>query len=723
MGYLKDFLAQINKRNFHKFLVLWEEYSRSDEVDTEEFAQLLKAIKSSEMASHFGQIVETALPLWKIIQDKDEAYEILRLLIDLQSTNSPALAELTFELLESTHGNDPKYNERIRLAGLRSKDNFQGAISKYDLLAHMKKNNIVFHTGGWGTGEIVDVSTIREHLVIDFENVSGCKDLSFANAFKVLVPLPKTHFLARRFADPDQLEKEGKKDPIALVKLLLHDLGPKTASEIKEELCELVIPEEDWAKWWQGARAKIKKDPIIESPDSLREPFYLRKAELTTEERLKSAMHNKTDINQITQATYNFVRDTPNALKNPSTREILQERLIQQLSEPEISDDQRLQILLLLEHFFGYETASQEITAIIRQQKNIEEIIHSIDIVAFKKQALLAIKEHRPDWLTLFLNLLFLLPQAQLRDYIVRELNSFEEGRTQLEKSLKKLCNAPVLHPDLFIWYFQKIVSDEESGIPFETQEGCNQFFESFLILLHALESRPEHRDLLKKMYNILCNKRYALVRKLLQGTTLEFTKELLLLASKCQTLSSHDLKILQSLSEVVHPSLAAPKKKRGDKDEDSGEIWTTEEGYFKVQDRIRQIGTVEMVENAREIEAARALGDLRENSEFKFAQERRARLQSELTTLSSELNRARIITPDDIHPQEAGIGNIVDVVDEKGNRIAYTILGPWDADPEKNILSFNSKLALSMTGKKIGEKFTFRDEKLQIASLESYIK
>ena len=44
------------------------------------------------------------------------------------------------------------------------------------------------------------------------------------------------------------------------------------------------------------------------------------------------------------------------------------------------------------------------------------------------------------------------------------------------------------------------------------------------------------------------------------------------------------------------------------------------------------------MVENAREIEAARALGDLRENSEFKFAQERRARLQSELKTLSSTI-------------------------------------------------------------------------------------
>ena len=53
---------------------------------------------------------------------------------------------------------------------------------------------------------------------------------------------------------------EGKDDPDVLIRVLLKDLGPKTAQEIKDELCELVIPEKDWSKWWQAARAKIKKD-------------------------------------------------------------------------------------------------------------------------------------------------------------------------------------------------------------------------------------------------------------------------------------------------------------------------------------------------------------------------------------------------------------------------------------------------------------------------------
>lgn len=723
MSYLKEFLTQINLRDFHKFLVLWEEYCNSDFVETEEFSQLLKAIKTSDMSRHFGQIVETAIPLWRTIQDKKESYEILRLLIDLQTTNSPALADLALEALKSTYGDDPKFNERLRHTGLRTKENFQGALSKYDLLAHMAKSNIVFHTGGWGTGEIVDVSLVREQLVIEFENVGGRKDISFTNAFKVLIPLPQTHFLAKRFSDPDLLEKEGREDPIALIKLLLHDLGPKTAVEIKDELCDLVIPEADWTKWWQGTRAKIKKSAIIESPDGIKEPFYLRKAEWTPEERLQSVMRNKTDINQIIQTIYNFVRDTPNALKNETTKHSLQEQLRELLKTSGTTEDQQLQIYLLLEQFFDEKSANDHIAKIVQQQKNIEQIIQSIDIIAFKKRALVAIKDNRSDWSTLFNTLLFIVSQAQLRDYMLKELNGHANGRALLEAKLQELLIHPARYPDMFVWYFQKLVGDEELNIPFQNSEGRNQFFETFFILFSALEGQPEHRDLLKKMYNMLSNNRYALVRQLLQGTTLDFAKEFLLVASKCQTLTGHDMKILQSLTEVVHPSLASPKKKKGSSDEENEEIWTTEEGYFKIQEKIRQIGTVEMVENAREIEAARALGDLRENSEFKFAQERRARLQAELKTLSEQLNRARIITPEDVPSHEVGIATIVKVLDSKKEPSAYTILGPWDADPEKNILSFNSKLAQSMFGKKIGDTFDFRDETFHIAGLGNFFK
>ena len=197
--------------------------------------------------------------------------------------------------------------------------------------------------------------------------------------------------------------------------------------------------------------------------------------------------------------------------------------------------------------------------------------------------------------------------------------------------------------------------------------------------------------------------------------------KEYLLLATKCETLTDHDIKILHSLAEVVHPSLARLRKEKAANVLDENVIWTTQAGYQKTQQRIQQIATVETVHNAKEIEAARALGDLRENAEFKAALERRDRLQGELKFLSEEINRARILSPEDVSTDEVSVGSIVHCKDSKGEHLRFTLLGPWDADPENRVLSFQSKLAQAMKGRSIGEKFEFQGEMFTIADIDNY--
>ncbi|MGZ3732335.1 MAG: GreA/GreB family elongation factor, partial [Parachlamydiaceae bacterium] len=204
----------------------------------------------------------------------------------------------------------------------------------------------------------------------------------------------------------------------------------------------------------------------------------------------------------------------------------------------------------------------------------------------------------------------------------------------------------------------------------------------------------------------------------ILEGSSLPFAEEFLLLASKTQTFTESEQKILRSLAAVVHPSLG--KKSTKHPHFDSHVIWTTEGGFFRIQERVREIGTTEIVANAREIEAARALGDLRENSEYKFALEKRSRLQSELKALSEQLGRARIITKVDVSADEVSIGSIVELIDSKNNPLKYTILGPWDADPDQNILSLQSKFVQTMLGCKKDDKFNFRDEEYQVVSLKT---
>lgn len=719
MSYLEEIKSQINHRDFSKLLILWEEYCANDTVDVEEYKEILSAIKASDLSIPFGKYVEQGLTIWNLIENPVDSYEVLQLLIDLQTTNTPIFADIAIDAIQKKHPNDPHFNERIRLVGLRTKQSFQNAISNYELLHHMKQGNYVFHTGGWDAGEIAEVSPVREQLAVEFEFVAGHKHFTYTNAFKTLIPLHNTHFLARRFANPDLLEQQARENPNEIIHTLLRDLGPKTAAEIKDELCELVIPEKDWTKWWQWCRTKLKKDPLIETPGSIKQPFRLRKAELTEKDMLQQALQQTVTANEIILQCYNLVRDIPAVLKNPDVNKMLRQAMLGLLDTKDVTPSTAIQVSIFFENTFNETLEGRSVASLIQGNTNLPALIDGIEILAYKKRVLIAIREHRPDWTPLFLEFFNNLTNAPLRDYVLKELNE-GEAKPLLSDAINELLQTPTKNPELFVWYFQKIVGKESPDLPFSDKESQEVFFESFLILYNSIELKNDYRELLKKMYAILSGQRFAVVRQLLEGTSLEFVKEYLLLVSKCQTLSDHDVKILRSLAEVVHPSLIVRKKTKNQTLTDGHIIWTTDEGYQRTKNRLQTIGTVEIIENAREIETARAHGDLRENSEFKFALERRAHLQGQLKFLSEQLNRARIITKEDVNPHEVSIGTIATLQINGKGEMTYTILGPWDADPEKGILSFQSQLAQTLIGMKKGDAIRFREEEITLVDIKT---
>lgn len=718
MSYLKDFQAQITNHDYPALLRLWEEYCASDEIDPTELKQILSSIKASEMAESFGRHVDKAIALWEKLPPSLDSDAVVKSIIDLQTTNTPQMAELAIAFLNKKYENDKHYNEKLRLVGLRNKERFQGAISNFELLSHISPGKFVFHTGGWGIGEVFDVSLIREQLTLEFDYVPGKKEMSFETAFKMLIPVPEEHFLALRFGNPDLLEQKAKEDPVEVIRMLLKDLGPKTALEIKDELCELVIPTKEWQKWWQNARAKIKKDTLIESPEDLSNPFRLRGAEVTHEERLQAALESKPDAATLIQMIYSFTKDFPEILKNLQFKSELATRLKEMLSFQEVTEIEQIQIHFFLQDFSG-EREYPPVVELITTIKQIDEALAQISLQSFKKRMLIEIRKTRPDWKEIFSSLFFKVEHNSLRDYILNELIAGEGKQIALDK-LKELYTYPGRFPEAFLWYFQKIIAG--LPLPFGDQEGKNQFFESFLVLLSLLEQKEQSRDLIKKMHSILSGDRYAMVRQIMQGASVDACKEFLLLATKCHSLSDHDIKILHSLAEVVHPSLGKMRRKNEPQTSDAQVIWTSQEGYQKLQKRIQQIATVETVENAKEIEIARAHGDLRENAEFKAALEKRERLQSELKQLSDQLNRCRVITREDISTDVVGVGTIVKCSTKDGQQVTYTLLGPWDADLDRNVISFQSKLAQTMNGLTIGKHFQFQGEDYTITGIKSYL-
>lgn len=715
--YVEEFRTQIAARNDSKLLQLWHEYCQGDLIDGQEIIDILQLIKQSDFVKGFGPYIEAALPLALLIEDKSMQLEALRLIFDIQSTNSEALYHTAMDVLNTYFSSDPTFAEKIRLVGMRARDNFQGAVSNFILLTHIQKGNFVLHTAGWGVGEIIDFSTLREQIAIEFENLQGGKkEISFKNAFKTLLPIEKNHILARRFANPDLLEKETREQPVEIIRRLLEDLGPKTATEIKDILIDLVIPEEDYSKWWQHARAKIKKDSLIESPDNPKQSFHLRKGQVSLEERMSKAFFGKKSFSDILQTANSFIREFPEVLKNEKHKEELASKVKELLLVPNPPQAELLQALLFLDQFLGISDQQDVLKNLILTLTDINEVIKRIDILSLKKRVLVAIRSLRSDWNDVFFRLLFVIEPNQLRDYLLKELTDATPAE-KISNKIKELIEHPKQHPEALFWYFQKVLDGEEKH--FQDIQNKTLFFEALLILFSFLDYKPEYRDLLKKIYAVFTNNRFEVVRFLFKAAPIDFVQEFLLLSSKCQGFSTHDQKILKSLAEVAHPQLSQETKTSLD----PNTIWTTSEGYAKTHDRIKHIGTIEIVDNAREIETARAHGDLRENAEYKSALERRSRLQSELKLLSEQFRHARIITKNDIHTDFVSIGTKVTVANQKGQEQSYTILGIWDANPNESILSTQSKLAQAMMEKKVGESFSFKDEEFKVIAITSFLE
>ncbi|PCI94357.1 transcript cleavage factor [Candidatus Aerophobetes bacterium] len=718
MQYFKQFHQNLVNRDYSSFLSLWDEYCSGDELDEDEMIKVLEDVKASEFCDSFGRYVDKALPLWKTLGENPKAHAIFKLIIDLQTSNEEDLGIMTYEYVKKKFEKANNFEHMLKLVGLRNMRNFQGSVSNMELLCHMHKGNFVFHTGGWGVGEIMDISFLREQMSLEFDYVSGRKDLSFQNAFKNLLPISKEHFLARRFGDPDGLETFARENPTEVIKTLLKDLGPRSAAEIKEELSELVIPSGEWTKWWQSTRSKIKKDTSIEVPTNLRDPFKLRDVEIGHEERLQRALDKKPDLNALIQLVYSFLRDFPTTLKNEDFKASLQGKLTEALSLENLTDAQELQLRFFLEDL-SPQKDHKEIEQIIKNFSSIDSVINNILVIAFKKRSLVQVRKIREDWMNVFFDLLWKVDQNPLRDYLFTELLAAGKEEDVMTK-LQTLLEHPGRYPQSLLWYFKKLMS--KAKIPMADQKGKSKFFEAFLILLSILDrSGPSNRDVVKKMLSFITNGRYAIVRKIFQNASIEEVQEFLLLATKCHCFTDHDIKIFHSLGEVVHPSLSKMRKKYSAEEEEEEVIWTTEKGLQKVKSRIEEIATVETVENAKEIEVARALGDLRENAEFKSALERRDRLQGELKSLSELVNKAQVILKENISTETVGIGVVVECEDPKGSSTAYTLLGPWDANTDENILSFQSKLAQDITGLKVGDSFKVHNTEYKIKKLKNY--
>src|SRR5262245_57639897 len=91
MAYVEEFRKLLAARDFAKLMQLWHEYCQGDLPDGQEIIEILQLVKQSDFAKPFGQYIEAVLPLTLLVEQEEDKLEALKLIFDLQSTNSEAL--------------------------------------------------------------------------------------------------------------------------------------------------------------------------------------------------------------------------------------------------------------------------------------------------------------------------------------------------------------------------------------------------------------------------------------------------------------------------------------------------------------------------------------------------------------------------------------------------------------------------------------------------------
>jgi transcription elongation factor GreA len=112
---------------------------------------------------------------------------------------------------------------------------------------------------------------------------------------------------------------------------------------------------------------------------------------------------------------------------------------------------------------------------------------------------------------------------------------------------------------------------------------------------------------------------------------------------------------------------------------------------------------------NSKEIAIARSYGDLSENHEFKAAKEMQKILMRRKEELETQLARARGTDFSNAKTDAVNIGTIVQATNLETNQSeSFTILGAWDSDPDKGIISYLSPVGAALLNHKAGDEVEF---------------
>ena len=130
-----------------------------------------------------------------------------------------------------------------------------------------------------------------------------------------------------------------------------------------------------------------------------------------------------------------------------------------------------------------------------------------------------------------------------------------------------------------------------------------------------------------------------------------------------------------------------------------------TAEGLEALKADLHALETAGRQEMSRRIEAARELGDLKENAEYHIAKDDQAHLETKILRLRDRLRSAVVVEPDSAG-ETFGFGKSAEVRDLATDKVhTWTIVGSTEADVGQGKLSSESPVAAALLGCAEGEE------------------
>ena len=600
---------------------------------------------------------------------------------------------------------DPELEKLVEAGKLTSK-----AAEKLDAL---KPGTFCLHKS-WGFGRIAEWNLLLNQILIDFAGKKA-HPMQLQYAAENLTVIPGEHFLARKAGDLAATKKLAKDDPVALVRNILESLdGQATAQQISEWMVPDLFNETEWKRWWESARKQLKGSGAFSIPAKKTEPIQTRAEGISHTDELTEAFNHARQPKQQVAALEQIVKfhqqfKEPEKQLQPVIATIENVASRNQKLHPELAFELVLGRDDLLESFPQLKTTHIGLTLgklIADEERRLTLILPKLP-AAKEKRILQALPAALGDrWSARALQLMQATHGRMVAQipHVFRDAGQHVQLREMLERSIREhsatsemliwLCTErkdwrELINPELLAAILSALEREQHSA------PGRASKLQRLL-----MEDRQLFQDMFGKADVGLA--RDALRRLQLSPLFDELTKRSLL---------ARVVKVFPDLESMIAGS--QPQEK-------AAPLVVSWSSLEKRKGEYEELVNKKIPENIKEIALARSYGDLSENFEYKAAKQMQAVLVRRRSELERALQNARGTAFENPDTSRVSIGTIVTVRDKTSKKQeTYTILGAWDGDPDRHIISYQTAIGQALLGHKTGETVTLPNGEFEIISIE----